>query len=125
MLTYSTGGPGTRPSPRTDRRYELRVTKRLQADTIERLVAEYRAGSTAADLGRHYGIAKTTVLRLIREAGEPVRHPRLSTSETACLVDLYEAGSSQRDIADRLGKSRSVVWHGLRRAGLVGLRPKD
>jgi hypothetical protein len=119
LLTYLAGGPRPRSSRRTDRRDERRVTKRLQADTIERLVAEYRAGSTAADLGHRYGIAKTTVLRLIRRAGETVRHPRLSPAETARLVELYKSGLPQKDIPERLGRSQSAVWHCLRRAGLV------
>jgi len=99
---------------------ERRVSKRLPAETIERLVAEYLTGSTAADLGRRYGIAKTTVLRLIRQAGEPVRHPRFSAAEITRLVELSEAGLSQKDIAERLGRSPSAVWHCLRRLGLGG-----
>ena len=43
----------------------------MQAETIERMVVEYRTGSTAADLGRRYGVAKTTVLRLIRQPVNP------------------------------------------------------
>ncbi|HEY6682701.1 MAG TPA: hypothetical protein VI030_07000, partial [Propionibacteriaceae bacterium] len=60
------------------------------------------AGTTAAELGRRYGIAKSSVLRLVRQAGERVRHPRLSATDTARLVQLYEAGLPQKDIAQRL-----------------------
>jgi len=84
------------------------------------LVAEYRTGATAADLGRRYGLAKTTVLRLIRQAGERVRHPRFSIAETARLVELYESGLAQKEIAERLDRSPSAVWHCLRRLGLLG-----
>ena len=117
LLTYVTDGPPARPRRRRARRPERRVGKRLQPETIERLVAEYRTGSTAADLGRRYGLAKTTVLRLIRQAGERVRHPRFSASETARLVELYEAGLTQKNIAEQLGRSPSAVWHCLRRLG--------
>ncbi|HEY6686215.1 MAG TPA: helix-turn-helix domain-containing protein [Propionibacteriaceae bacterium] len=81
------------------------------------MVAEYVAGTTAAELGRRYGIAKSSVLRLVRQAGERVRHPRLSATDTARLVQLYEAGLPQKDIAQRLGRSPSAVWHCLRRLG--------
>jgi hypothetical protein len=91
----------------------------LPPEVIEHLAAEYRIGSTAADLGRRYGVAKTTILRLIRQAGEPVRYPRLSLDETASVRTLYEAGLTQKDIAERLGRSPSAVWHCLRRLGLV------
>jgi len=96
---------------------ERRVRKRLHAETIDRLVAEYSAGTTAAELGRRYGIAKSSVLRLVRHAGQPVRHLRLSATETARLVQLYEAGLPQKDIAQRLGRSPSAMWHCLRRLG--------
>jgi Homeodomain-like domain len=119
LATYIAGGPRVRSSRRTDRRQERRVSKRLPAETIERLVAEYRTGSTAADLSRRYGLAKTTVLGLIRQAGERVRHPRFSVDEAAHLVKLYEAGLPQKDIAAQLGRSPSAVWHCLRRLGRV------
>jgi transposase-like protein len=122
LVTYLAGDPRDRSSRRTNRRQERRVNKRLSAETIERLVAEYRTGSTAADLGRRYGLAKTTVLQLIRQAAEPVRHRRFNAAETARLVELYEAGLSQKDIAERLGRSPSAVWHCLRRRDLVGRR---
>jgi DNA-binding CsgD family transcriptional regulator len=54
---------------------------------------------------------------LVRQAGERVRHPRLSATEIARLVQLYEAGLPQKDIAQRLGRSPRAVWHCLRRLG--------
>jgi transposase len=119
LLAHLAGGPRLRSSRRTDRRHGRRVTKRLQADTIERLVAEYATGTTAAELARRYGLAKTTVARLIRQAGELVRHPRFSPAETARLVKLHEAGLTQKAIAERLGRSQSAAWHRLRRLGRV------
>jgi DNA-binding Lrp family transcriptional regulator len=86
---------------------------------IESLVAEYANGTPSAELGRRYGLAKSSVLRLVRQAGERVRHPRLSKAETAQMIELYEAGMSQKDIAERLGRSPSAVWHCLRRLGLA------
>jgi hypothetical protein len=70
------------------------------------LVAEYSAGTTAAELGHRYGIAKSSLLRLVRHAGQPVRHLRLSAAETARLVQLYEAGLPQEDIAQPTWRSR-------------------
>ena len=82
-------------------------------------VADHPTEDTLTDLGRRYGIDKATVLRLIRQAGEPVRYPRFSASETARLVELYEAGLPQKDIAERLSRSQSAVCHCLQRLGLV------
>ena len=64
----------------------------LDAETIESLVTEYVGGTTAEVLGRRYGLAEGSVLRPVRDAGERVRHPRISESETARLVELYEVG---------------------------------
>jgi transposase len=120
LLTYARSTPPAQPVRRPDRRRERRVGKRLRAETIERVITEYVAGATAAELGQRYGLAKSSVLRLVRQAGECVRHPRLSATETAQLVALYDAGLAQKDIAERLAKSPSAVWHCLRRLGLVG-----
>jgi DNA-directed RNA polymerase specialized sigma24 family protein len=112
--------PRPRPARSRGRRRERRVSKRLDSNAIDRLVAEYVAGTPAAELSRRYGVAKSTVLQLIRQTGERVRHPRFTPRETARLVELYEAGLPQKDIAERLGRSPSAVWHCLRRNGLVG-----
>ena len=74
-------------------------SRRLEAETIDRLVAQYVDGTTAAEVGRRYGVAKSSVLQLVRQAGRQVRQPRLSISQTAQLVALYQAGLSQKDIA--------------------------
>jgi predicted transcriptional regulator len=58
-------------------------------------------------------------MRLVRQAGERVRRPRLSVTEAARVGQLYEAGLRQKDIAERLGRSPSAVWHCLHRLGLV------
>lgn len=122
LLRYIGGGPPAARAGRLLRRREHRLSKRLSAEKIERLVSDYLAGSTAAEVGQRYGVAKSSVLRMVRQAGELVRHPRLSRTETAQLVALYEEGLSQKDIAERLGRSPSAVWHCLRRAGLVGVK---
>jgi Helix-turn-helix domain len=120
LLAYFMDKPPRRPARRRSRRRERRISKRLDSEAIDRMVAEYVAGATAAALGQRYGLAKISVLHLVRQAGERVRHPRFSASEIARLVELYEAGLSQKDIANRLGRSPSAVWHCLRRMGLIG-----
>jgi DNA-binding NarL/FixJ family response regulator len=120
LLSYVIAGPRARLPLRSGRhRGGRRISKRLEAEAIERLVAEYAGGTTAADLGQRYGLAKSSVLRLVRQAGERVRRPRLSVTEAARVGQLYEAGLRQKDIAERLGRSPSAVWHCLHRLGLV------
>ena len=74
-------------------------------------------GRPPPELGQRYGLAQSSVIRLVRDADERLRHLRLSASETARLVALYEVGLSQKDIAVQLWRSPSAVWHCLRRLG--------
>jgi len=120
LLKYVMSALPACPPRRARRRRERRVSKRLAAEAIDRLVAEYVAGTPAAELGKRYGLAKSSVLRTVRQAGAQVRHPRLSTIDTAEVVRLFKAGLQQADIARLIGRSPSAVWHCLRRAGLVG-----
>jgi hypothetical protein len=98
LLSYVIAGPRARLARRSGRhRRERRISKRLDAEAIE---PEYVGGTTAADLGQRYGLAKSSVLRLVRQAGERVRRPRLSVTEAARVGQLYEAGLRQKDIAE-------------------------
>jgi DNA-directed RNA polymerase specialized sigma24 family protein len=119
LLTFVGEEPPNRTSWRPAARREQRASQRLPAESVDRLVAEYRTGTTAAELGQRYGLAKGTVLRLVRQAGVAVRHPRFSADEAARLVALYEAGLPQTEIAKRLERSPTAVWHRLRRLGLI------
>jgi hypothetical protein len=74
-----------RPKRRAHRKCERRVSKRLEAGTIDRLVAEYVAGTTAAELGRRYGLAKSSMLRLVREAPKYKRCLALLSSAWPCV----------------------------------------
>jgi DNA-binding CsgD family transcriptional regulator len=100
------------------------VRQRLDADVIEQLVDAYLKGATAKQLGERYGLAKSTVLVILRGAGVAVRHRRFSSAEAAQVVELYLAGRPQTEIAQLLGRSPSAVWHALRRAGCVGTPPQ-
>jgi hypothetical protein len=57
-----------------------RVDRRFGAAMIERIVAEYVAGTPTTALAETYGIGKGTLLRLIREAGVTVRKRGLRAS---------------------------------------------
>ena len=71
------------------------------------MVAEY-AGMTDTEFGQRYSIAKSSALRLLRQAGERVRI-RLSATERYRVVQLSKTGLPQKDIAERLGRSPSSV----------------
>jgi transcriptional regulator with XRE-family HTH domain len=96
-----------------------RVLFRLSHQDILQLVDDYAAGSTGRELAERFGIARSTVIQLLKEQGVDVRHPRMSDLDCAQAVELYQRGERQIDIAAQLGRSKSVIWHVLRRAGAL------
>jgi len=46
-----------------------RMSCRYSAAAARALVAEYVDGTTAAEVGRRYGVANSSVLQLVRQAG--------------------------------------------------------
>jgi hypothetical protein len=96
-----------------------RLLSRLSEQDIEHLVGEYAAGCTGRQLAERYGIARSTVIRLLKNRGVDVRHPRLSEADCAHAVQLYQRGVRQIDIAVELGRDKTVIWHVLRRAGAL------
>ena len=53
-----------RPTPRIHK-----LEHRFGADVFEQIVAEYRIGFTSTQLMADYGIGKTSILRVLHEAG--------------------------------------------------------
>jgi hypothetical protein len=94
-----------------------RVLFRLSDADVEQLIGEYTAGSTGRELAERYDVARSTVIQILKAQGVDVRHPRMSDVDCAQVVELYRRGVRQIDIAAELGRSKSVIWHVLRRAG--------
>jgi hypothetical protein len=86
------------------------------------LVADYEIGLPTTELTTRYGLAKGTVLRLIEEAGIPMRRQGLSQDVAEQARLLYESGLSVAAVGDRLGQAPTSVARALRRIG-VTLRP--
>ena len=81
------------------------------------MLADYQAGSTGRVLAERYGLARSTVISLLRKHEVEIRHPRVTPAEQAEMVALYQAGMRQVDIAARFGRDPSSIWHALKRAG--------
>lgn len=103
--------PETMPAP------VRRVNFRLNEQRVQQLLADYQAGCTGRELAEHYGLARSTVIRLLRQHGVAVRHPRVTPDEAAEMVRLYRSGVRQVDIGARFGRDPGNIWHLLKRAG--------
>jgi transposase-like protein len=68
------------------------MTRRLEAETIDRLVAEYADGTTAAEVGRRYGVANSSVHQLVRQLDNRYDSPGSASVQTAQLIALVLAG---------------------------------
>lgn len=73
-------------------------------------------------MAAQFGIARSTVIELLKARGVEVRHPRMNPAEQARAVELYRGGMTQKDIASQLGRSPCVIWHVLQRQGVVRKR---
>jgi hypothetical protein len=91
---------------------------------MQQLLADYQAGSTCRQLAERYGLARSTVIGLLRKHGVEIRHPRVTQAEQAEMVQLYRAGVRQVDIAARFGRDPGNIWHVLKRAGVFAARSK-
>jgi DNA-binding CsgD family transcriptional regulator len=95
----------------------IRVDQRLSAEDVQRMVVDYQDGASGRELAERFGIARSTVIGLLREQQVAVRHLRLTAEEVERAVTWYREGVRQIEIAERLGRHKAVVWHLLRRAG--------
>jgi DNA-binding IclR family transcriptional regulator len=93
------------------------VNFRLDDQRVQQLLADYRTGCTGRELAEQYGLARSTVIGLLRQQGVMVRYPRVTPEEAAEMVQLYQAGVRQVDIAARYGRDPGNIWHVLKRAG--------
>ena len=93
------------------------MSLRLDEQLVQRLLAGYRAGRTGRELAEQYGLARSTVIDLLRKHGVAVRYPRVTPAEAAEMVRLYRAGMRQVDIAAHFGRDPGNIWHVLKRTG--------
>lgn len=95
--------------------------KRLsEAETTE-LVTAYRQGASVYELGRRFGIHRTTVSEHLHRAGVPTRTVRLvvlNDEDRERALDAARAGMSVRRIATLVGATERVIARTLDEAGV-------
>lgn len=96
-----------------------KLTRRLNAETVAAIVVGYKAGVTAKRLGLEFGLAKSSVLVLLRREGVVIRRPRLTPADRRQAVAPYRKGVPQVEIARRFGRHKGAIWHLLNRPGAL------
>lgn len=98
-----------------------RSWKRLSGDQRADVVARYDAGETSTVLASEYGVAKSTILGILRANSVVVRRQPLTAEQVGEAVQLYETGLSLSEAADRLRVNQETMRVAMLAAG-VSLR---
>ncbi len=83
----------------------------------------YVAGETAKALADEFGIARNSVLNLLREHNIVVRRQPPTVDQRVAFVTEYESGASISEIANRHGVAFGTVQKALSTA-MVRMRPR-
>lgn len=104
------------PPPQSTR---FKLDQRLDQETVARLVANYEGGVPTTQLTSRYSLGKSSVLRLLAEAGVVMRERPLTPAQVNEAVALYESGLAHRQVAAQLRLDRTTVWHALKARGVT------
>ena len=99
-----------------------KLAQRLNAQTIEAVQQAYQTGASMAELQQQFQLGRSSVQRLLREAGVRRRRKSLTDSEVAVLVNRYEQGLTIREIAAEQQLPKTTIQDALARAG-IAMRP--
>jgi DNA-directed RNA polymerase specialized sigma24 family protein len=113
LLSPDSGGKTrTRPQP-GPAPHVRKLGQRLSAETIEALQHAYQAGASLAKLQRDFELGRSSVQRLLREAGVMRRRKSLTDAKVSALVEQYAAGLAIREIAAKQHLPKSTVQDAL------------
>lgn len=116
-ILCSIGDSERKLQPRTKR-----VWNRL-SDTDRTIVAtRYAAGETSTALAAEYGVAKSTILRLLRESRVVVRRQPMTPEQVSEAARLYESGLSLSQVAAQLSVNQETMRVAIIASGNM-LRP--
>lgn len=95
-----------------------RADRRLAAEQVARLVADYQAGTPTTQLTTKYALGKGTVLRLLRRHGVEIRNQPMNQDEIDQAIQLYQDGWSLARVGQHLGREHTVIRDVLVKAGI-------
>ncbi|MDI9892815.1 hypothetical protein [Microbacterium sp. IEGM 1404] len=110
----------------SERRLQPRVKRgwnRLSAEQQAAAVSRYSSGVTSTALAQDYGVAKSTILRILREARVVVRRQPLTQDQVGEAARLYESGLSLSQVAKRLDVNQETMRTAILKAGVVLREP--
>jgi transposase-like protein len=100
-----------------------KLSQRLPDETVAAIVDAYKAGATTREVGQRFGLAHSSVNKLLKQHGVTARRRSPSLEEVQRAVELYEGGLSTRVVAEHLGYGANTILRALVRAG-IAIRPR-
>lgn len=104
--------------PPAARRKWTKLSDEARAEVVDR----YEAGETSTALAEAYGVAKSTILGILRANSVVVRRQPLTPEQVREAVRLYESGLSLSQVAERLRVNQETMRMALLSQGSK-LRP--
>jgi DNA invertase Pin-like site-specific DNA recombinase len=113
----------TDPLPPAPERTPQGRAKQLKDKQAQELIAAYRAGATVYELGRRFGIHRSTVSKILERHGVAMRVAGMSPEQIDEAVRLYQDGWSLARIGRRMNVNDMTVLRRLQERG-VKMRPR-
>ena len=100
-----------------------RAWNRLSVAQRAEVVARYCEGDTSTALAEEFGVARSTVLRLLREARVVVRRQPMAPEQVSEAARLYESGLSLSQVAKHLEVNQETMRLAILKAGVTLREP--
>lgn len=92
---------------------------RLSDDARTAVIERYEAGETSTALAEAYGVAKSTILGILRANSVVVRRQPLTPEQVSDATRLYNSGLSLSQVAERLRVNQETMRVALLKSGLA------
>ena len=116
-LSEQRGGPECLP------RSPQRVTRRLETDVVEQILADYRSGLPSTVLAGRHGVASPTVIAMLRRRLVVARRQPVQPADRHEALRRYGLGWSLAKIGRRLDRPPNSIRNALGRAGIARRSP--
>ncbi len=110
-------------SPRELQPRVKRSWNRLSDETRAEVAVRYEAGDTTTQLAKDYGVAKSTIIGILRAKSVVVRRQPLTPGQVSEASRLYESGQSLSQVAKRLDINQETMRTAILKAGVVLRKP--
>ena len=99
-----------------------RPWNRLSEESRAQVITRYQSGETSSVLAEEHGVAKSTILGILRTNSVVVRRQPLTAEQVSEAAQLYESGLSLSQVAEWLKVNQETMRVAILDSG-VTLRP--